>query len=51
MVLPANPEYDKAKVQEIDFFTPIYSSPIVANGTLYMATHTHLFAIAKKASK
>ncbi len=51
IALPANPEYDKAKVQEIDFFTPIYSSPIVANGTLYMATHTHLFAIAKKASK
>ncbi len=51
VVLPASKEYQKDKLQEIDFFTPIYSSPIVANGTLYVATHSHLFAIAKKASK
>ena len=29
--------------------SPIYSSPIAANGTLYIATHTHLFAIAEGA--
>ena len=32
---------------EIDFAVPIYSSPIAANGVLYIATHTHLFAIAQ----
>ena len=25
---------------------PIYSSPIVANGTLYVGTQTHLYAVA-----
>ena len=37
-------------VIETDFGIPIYSSPIAANGTLYVATHTHLFAIAKTAA-
>jgi len=30
---------------EIDAMSPVYSSPIAANGVLYIATHTHLFAI------
>ncbi len=47
VVFPATKELDKSKVQEIDFTSPIYSSPIAANGVLYVATHTHLFAIAK----
>lgn len=51
VVLPATKDYQKDKLQEIDFYSPIYSSPIAANGTLYVATHSHLFAIAKKASK
>ena len=46
MVLPATAAEPK-QAQEIDFGTPIYSSPIVANGALYVATHTHLFAIGK----
>ncbi|MCR9246912.1 MAG: PQQ-binding-like beta-propeller repeat protein [bacterium] len=45
---PATKEFDKKTVKEIDFGVPIYSSPIAANGTLYLATHTHLYAIAKK---
>ena len=32
-------------VAEIDMMSPIYSSPIAANGVLYVQTHTHLFAI------
>ena len=44
---PATKELDEKDVKEIDFAVPIYSSPIAANGTLYVATHTHLFAIAK----
>lgn len=43
---PATREFDKKNVKEIDFAVPIYSSPIAANGVLYVATFTHLFAIA-----
>ncbi|NNC89292.1 MAG: PQQ-binding-like beta-propeller repeat protein [Akkermansiaceae bacterium] len=31
-----------------DFMAPIYSSPIVANDTLYVGTQTHLYAVGKK---
>lgn len=34
-------------ITEIDMKAPIYSSAVAANNTLYVATHTHLFAIAK----
>ena len=44
---PATKEFDPKNVKEIDFGIPIYSSPIAANDVLYLATHTHLFAIAK----
>lgn len=33
-------------INEVDMKSPIYSSAIAANGVLYVATHTHLFAIA-----
>jgi outer membrane protein assembly factor BamB len=47
-IIPATREYEKAKVKEIDMTSPVYSSPIAAGGVLYIATHTHLFAIAKE---
>ena len=47
VVLPTGREYDKTKVKEIYMTSPVYSSPIAANGVLYIATHTHLFAIEK----
>lgn len=46
-ILPATKEYDKKSVIEIEMNAPVLSSPIAANGVLYVATHTHLFAIAK----
>jgi outer membrane protein assembly factor BamB len=46
-ILAAGPE--EKLIAEIDMMSPIYSSPIVANGVLYVATHTHLFAIASDA--
>lgn len=46
-IIPAGREYDKKNVKEIDMTSPIYSSAVAANGVLYVASHTHLFAIAK----
>ncbi len=46
-ILPAARTLDESKIDEVDMASPIYSSPIAANDTLYVATHTHLFAIGK----
>ena len=46
-ILPASKEYKKGTEVEIDMMAPIYSSPVAANGVLYVASHTHLFAIAE----
>ena len=35
-------------LHEVNFGAPIYSSPIVANGVLYVGTQTHLYAIARQ---
>lgn len=35
-------------LNEIDMGAPIYSTPVVANGVLYVSTQTHLYAIGKK---
>jgi len=35
-------------LNEIDMMSPVYSSPIAANGVVYVATHTHLFALEEK---
>ena len=34
-------------IGKIDFFSPVYCSPVIANNTLFVSTHTHLFAIGK----
>jgi outer membrane protein assembly factor BamB len=33
-------------VGKVDFYTPVYCTPVVANDVLYVTTHTHIFAIA-----
>lgn len=38
---------EKQLIGKVDFFTPIYSTPVVANNQLYVATMTHLFAIGR----
>jgi len=38
---------EKKKISEANFGEPIYSSPIAANGVLYVETPTHLYAIMK----
>ncbi|RFC48727.1 MAG: Outer membrane protein assembly factor BamB, contains PQQ-like beta-propeller repeat [Verrucomicrobia bacterium] len=39
---------DQEVLSTVDFPDPIYSSPVVANGTLYVTTQTHLYAFAAK---
>jgi outer membrane protein assembly factor BamB len=36
-------------LSEVNVGAPVYSTPIVANGTLYIGSQTHLFAIAEGA--
>jgi outer membrane protein assembly factor BamB len=38
---------EKQLIGKIEFYTPIYCSPVVANNTLFVATLTHVFAIGK----
>jgi outer membrane protein assembly factor BamB len=48
-ILEAGPE--KKLLAEIEFPAPIYSSAIAANGVLYIATQSHLFAITPDAQQ
>ncbi len=49
-ILPARRKVDpKKEAVEVDMVSPVYSSVIAANGVLYVATHTHLYAIAEPA--
>jgi outer membrane protein assembly factor BamB len=38
---------EKQLIGKIDFYTPVYCTPVVANDTLYVTTHSHIFAIGK----
>lgn len=39
---------EKEVLGAVEFPAPIYSTPVVANGTLYIMTQTHLYAYQKK---
>jgi outer membrane protein assembly factor BamB len=39
---------EKKIISTMDMGAPVYSSPVFANGTLYISTQTHLYAIGKK---
>ncbi|MDG2122065.1 MAG: PQQ-binding-like beta-propeller repeat protein [Verrucomicrobiales bacterium] len=45
-ILKAGKELEKIAV--LEFPAPIYSSPVAANGVLYVETQTHLYAFGKK---
>lgn len=52
VILPARKDFNPAKekpIFEVNMNAPIYSTPVFANGTLYISTPTHLYAIAKSA--
>ena len=40
---------EKKVLSEVNMGSPVYSTPIVANGTMFLATQTHLYAIAEGA--
>jgi outer membrane protein assembly factor BamB len=46
-ILKAGPE--KQVIREVEFPAPIYSSAIAANGVMYIATQSHLYAISADA--
>lgn len=39
------------EIGKVDMRSPVYSSAVVANGTLYVATPTHLYAVAPTTGK
>lgn len=41
---------EKKVLSEVNMGSPVYSTPIIANGTMFLATQTHLFAIAEGAT-
>ena len=38
---------EKKVLGKVEFYTPIYSTPVIANDTLFVSTITHVFAIGK----
>ena len=42
---------EKKLISEVNLGGPVYSTPVVANGVLYIGTQTHLYAIDGKAGK
>ena len=48
VVLKATKEPQKEPVAEVDFASPLYSSPVAANGVMYVATDKFLYALANK---
>jgi len=40
---------EKKVLSEVNMGAPVYSTAVVANGTIYVASQTHLFAIAEGA--
>lgn len=38
---------EKQLIGKVDFYTPVYCTPVAANDVLYVTTHTHMFAVGK----
>jgi outer membrane protein assembly factor BamB len=48
VILPARKDFDPKKdkpIFEANMGAPVYSTPVVANGVLYLASNTHLYAM------
>ncbi len=40
---------EKKVISEVNMGAPVYSTPVIANGTMFIATQTHLYAIGEGA--
>jgi len=52
-ILPARKDFDPKKdkpIFEVNLGAPVYSTPVVANGVMYVASQTHLYAIGGTAA-
>ena len=49
MVLAAKGGDKPQVLSETNLGAPVYSTPVIANGTMYIASQTHLFAIGANA--
>lgn len=38
---------EKKLIGKVDFYTPVYCTPVAANNVLFVTTHTHIFAVGK----
>ena len=53
VILAAKKDFDPKKdkpIFEANLGAPVYSTPIVANGVMYVASQTHLYAIGGSAA-
>ena len=50
VILPAKADWDPESdpLLEVNLQGPIYSTPVYANGRLYIATQSHLYVIGEK---
>ncbi len=42
---------DKKVISETNLGSPVYGTPVVANGVVYIQSNTHLFAFSNGAGK
>jgi outer membrane protein assembly factor BamB len=50
-VKPGGAEYEPVLLDETNLGSPVYGTPIVANGVIYIQSNTHLFAFADPSAK
>ena len=48
-IKPGGPENEAIVLNEVNMGAPVYSTAVIANGTMLVGTQTHLFAIAEGA--
>ena len=50
-VKPGGPENEAILISETNLASPVYGTPIVANGVVYVQSNTHLFAFSDKSKR
>ena len=50
-IKPGGPENEPVVISETNLGSPVYGTPVVANGVIYVQSNTHLFAFHNAAKK